>query len=103
VKTRTFAGSGNFVGYGNDDEFDWLAIVILPGEGSDRRRIFIVPRHVARERSYAVGHRSGRGFFVHRLVPPPPSPFPTGQPVQGGGWGLADDENNFGLSEEPIT
>src|SRR6267154_1358058 len=29
VKTRTFAKSGNFVGYNDDDQFDWLAIVIL--------------------------------------------------------------------------
>src|SRR5712691_4188514 len=41
VKTRTFARSGNFVGYGNDDEFDWFAIVILPGKGCQTRRIFI--------------------------------------------------------------
>jgi hypothetical protein len=99
VKTRTFARSGNFVGYGNDDKFDWLAMVILPGEGLKARRIFIVPRPIADLRSYAAETRQGRGFFVHRLVQPPPSPFPTGGPVQGGGWGLADYENNFALSE----
>jgi hypothetical protein len=43
VKTRTFARSGHFVGYGNDDEFDWLAIVILPGETCKTRHIFISP------------------------------------------------------------
>jgi hypothetical protein len=99
VKTRTFARSGNFVGYHDSDKFDWLAIVILPGEGLEVRRIFLVPYSIARERSYQADYRSGRGFFVHRLIHPPPSPFPTGQPAQGGGWGLADYENNFGLSE----
>ena len=99
VKTRTFARSGNFVGYGNDDKFNWLAIVILPSEGLDTRRIFIVPRNIADQRSYAAEPRHGRGFFVHQLVQLPPSSFPTGGTVQGGGWGLADYENNFGLSE----
>jgi hypothetical protein len=40
VKTRTVARSGNFVGYNEDDQFDWLAIVILPAEGFERRRVF---------------------------------------------------------------
>jgi hypothetical protein len=103
VKTRTFARSGNFVGYGNHDKFDSLAIVILPDPGLNARRIFIVPCRVAHERSYQADYRGGRGFFVHRLVHPPPSPFPRGEPVLGGGWGLADYENNFGLSEEPTN
>src|SRR5712672_1398587 len=47
VKTRTFAKSGNFVGYNDDDHFDWLAIVILPAEGVEGRRIFIIPKTVA--------------------------------------------------------
>jgi len=52
VKTRTFARSGSFVGYSNNDVFDWLAIVILPGEGCPTRRIFIIPGGVALARSY---------------------------------------------------
>jgi len=61
------------------------------------RRIFIVPRDIAAERSYAAERRDGRGFFVHRLIDDPPSPFPIGELVRAGGWGLADYENNFGL------
>jgi hypothetical protein len=97
VKTRTFARSGNFVGYGNEDEFDWLAIVILPGGGFEARRIFIVPCDIADKRSYVAERRNGRGFFVHKLIVPPPSPLPIGVTVPAGGWGLADYENNFGL------
>jgi hypothetical protein len=100
VKTRTFARSGNFVGYNDDDKFDWLAIVILPGEGYDRRRIFIVPYEVAQKRSYEAEYRGGRGFFVHKLIDWPPSPI--SDPVPAGGWGLADFEDNFTLSLTPL-
>jgi hypothetical protein len=95
VKTRTFAPSGNFVGFGNDDKFDWLAIVILSGSGCATRRIFIVTNKIAKERSYPADNRNGRGFFVHKLTDMPPSPLPKA--VQKGGWGLADYENNFVL------
>jgi hypothetical protein len=96
VKTRTFAPSGNFVGFGNDDKFDWLAIVILPDNGRVTRRIFIVPNNIVQERSYLAKPRNGRGFFVHKLIAMPPSPLPKS--IQKGGWGLADYENNFDLS-----
>jgi hypothetical protein len=99
VKTGTFAKSGNFVGYNNDDEFDWLAIVILPGEGCETRRIFIVPREIAKERSYLAEYRKGRGFFVHKLIATPGDW--KGKPVPTGGWGLADYENNFRLNATP--
>lgn len=47
VKSRTFKKGAAFVEYNEYDVFDWLAIVILPGNGELRRRIFIVPRSVA--------------------------------------------------------
>ncbi len=99
VKTRTFAKSGNFVGYNNSDQFDWLAIVILPGEGCETRRIFIVPREIAEKRSYVADPRNGRGFFVHKLIAAPEDW--EGKPVPAGGWGLADYENNFRLKPTP--
>ena len=99
VKTRTFARSGNFVGYSNDDKFDWLAIVILPAEGCETRRIFIVPYNIAQERSYLAEPRNGRGFFVHKLIAPPP--ISLEEPVPSGGCGLADCENNFTLIQIP--
>src|ERR1019366_1925160 len=68
VKTRTFAKTGYFVGYDNDDQFDWLAIVILPAEEFEQRRIFVIPHDVAQKRSYEAEHRKGRGFFVHKLI-----------------------------------
>jgi hypothetical protein len=97
VKTRTFAKSGNFVGFGNEDKLDWLAIVILPGLSSDARRIFIAPCEVVLRLSYEAKHRESRGFFVNRLMEMPPDPLPD-EPVPTGGWGLGDYENNFGLA-----
>ncbi len=99
VKTRTFAQSGSFVGYGKDDVFDWLAIVILPAKGCEARRIFIIPAEVAEVRSYLAEHRNGRGFFVHKLVRWPTHPLPT--PPPAGGSNLADFEDNFRLSSFP--
>ena len=99
VKTRTFAKSGSFVGYGNDDIFDWLGIVILPAEGCATRRIFIIPAEVAQARSYQAEHREGRGFFAHKLVTWPTYPVPSPPPT--GGAGLADFEENFRLNPTP--
>jgi hypothetical protein len=62
VHSQAATSSGN----GNDDKFNWLAIVILPGEGLDTRRIFIVPRDIADQRSYIVEPRQGRAFFVRK-------------------------------------
>jgi hypothetical protein len=40
VKTRTYERKYAFIGYDDIDEFDWLAVVILPGPGCARRRFF---------------------------------------------------------------
>jgi hypothetical protein len=88
VKTRTFAQKNQFVGYSNDDVFDWLAIVILPGPGCPGRRYFVVPREVADQRSHAAEFRVGRGFMVHKLVKRPDEDRE----------GLADFEGNFSLA-----
>ncbi len=47
VKSRTYKKGASFVEYHKSDVFDWLAVVLLPGEGSPLRRIFIIPRDVA--------------------------------------------------------
>jgi hypothetical protein len=48
VKSRTFKpGGGKFVTYLDTDSFDWLAIVLLPGGDQQKRRIFLIPRHLA--------------------------------------------------------
>src|SRR4051812_7033334 len=55
VKTRTFARNGHFVALSNDDQFDWLAVVILPEVVTDhQRRIFIVPHEIVLQRSYVA-------------------------------------------------
>ena len=47
VKSRTFKVGAAFVEYKETDVFDWLAIVILPGNIETQRRIFVIPRHIA--------------------------------------------------------
>jgi len=56
VKSRTFKRGSAFVSYSAVDVFDWLAIVLLPGDGAPSRRIFVIPRHVADEaaRTYST-------------------------------------------------
>jgi len=81
--TSTTKG-GDFIGYADVDVFDWLVVVILPGPGCERRRIFIVPRDVADERSYHAERRDGRGFRVNKVVET-----------------LADYEDNFALLRRP--
>jgi len=56
VKARTFKhGSDTFVTYQATDQFDWLAIVLLPGADQMERRFFIVPRAVADARATKAG------------------------------------------------
>jgi|SRR5579864_2574039 len=101
VKTRTYGRTHQFVGYNDIDEFDWLAVVVLPGPGCNRRRFFIVPRRVADERGSVKNRRwrkdprrhLGRHFFIHRLVKLPTRDNPSG---------LQDYEDNFGLSLTPV-
>jgi hypothetical protein len=50
VKARTYKPGSNFVGYNDRDVFDWLAIVLLPGDTLAERRFFLVPRSVCDER-----------------------------------------------------
>ena len=50
VKARTFKRGGDtFVVYSNRDVFDWLAIVLLPGDNLAERRFFLIPRTHADE------------------------------------------------------
>jgi hypothetical protein len=47
VKSRTFKRGAAFVRSSAVDVFDWLAVVILPGEDFVGRRIFVIPRSAA--------------------------------------------------------
>jgi len=52
VRSRTFKRGGDtFVSYNANDQFDWLAIVLLPGADQLARTMFIVPRSVADARA----------------------------------------------------
>jgi hypothetical protein len=51
VKSRTFKKGSAFVVYLTKDVFDWLAVVLLPGETETKRRIFLIPRAVADEKA----------------------------------------------------
>jgi hypothetical protein len=55
VKSRTFKRGASFVAYDRRAEFDWLAVVLLPGEDQTQRRSFVVPRHIADARSRKDG------------------------------------------------
>ena len=44
VKSRTFKKGPAFVRYSDHDQFDWLAIVILPTEAAERRSHYVAPR-----------------------------------------------------------
>lgn len=51
VKSRTFKRGAAYVVYNAPDTFDWLAIVLLPGDGNEKRRVFIIPRAIADEKA----------------------------------------------------
>src|SRR5215469_4552731 len=44
VKSRTFKPGAAYVAYLETDNFDWLAIVLLPHGPQNRRQVFIIPR-----------------------------------------------------------
>jgi hypothetical protein len=47
VKSCMFKRGEVFVSYLEGDTFDWLAIIMLPGDGDPKRRFFLIPRAVA--------------------------------------------------------
>jgi hypothetical protein len=51
VKSRTFKPGPAYVAYMATNDFDWLAIVVLPGATEVRRRIFIIPRALADQKA----------------------------------------------------
>ncbi len=61
------------------DSFDWLALVILPGESETQRRMFLIPRDVAVEKA----RRNN----------------PTLKSPNEGGWSVGEAANIFTLFE----
>jgi hypothetical protein len=57
VKTRTFKPA-DYVAYRQADRFDFLALVLLPGNGLARRRIFLIPRLIADAKMKKDGPRA---------------------------------------------
>jgi len=52
VKSRTFKrGGATFVEFNTKHQFDWLAIVFLPGADQQTRKIFIIPKAIADARA----------------------------------------------------
>lgn len=47
VKSRTFKRGSAYVEYKADDQYDWLAIVLLSADGAEARDVYLVPRPVA--------------------------------------------------------
>ena len=47
VKSRTYKPGAAYVEYRADDQFDWLAIVLLSDSSAERREIYVVPRALA--------------------------------------------------------
>ena len=47
VKSRTWKSGAAYVSYYEQDQFDWLAIVLLHNEASNRRDVYLIPREVA--------------------------------------------------------
>lgn len=51
VKSGTLEQEPAYIGYCATDPFDWLALVILPGDSETQRRIFVIPRDIADEKA----------------------------------------------------
>lgn len=51
VKSRTYKRGPAYLEYNIGDKFDWLAIVLLPGNGEEKRRIYLIPRELADQRA----------------------------------------------------
>ncbi|MDX2028211.1 MAG: hypothetical protein SFW62_06215 [Alphaproteobacteria bacterium] len=47
VRARTYKPGAAYVGYLETEDFDWLAIVTLPGGSETERRFFLIPRKLA--------------------------------------------------------
>ncbi|MER9545692.1 hypothetical protein NKI72_27200 [Mesorhizobium sp. M0437] len=72
VKSRTFKRGAAYVGYNDYDQFDWLAIVLLPSEGFKARAIYLVPRPEAERlarRDKATSKTAAERYFRVDQVP----------------------------------
>jgi hypothetical protein len=52
VKSRTIKDGDAYIAYQTDDEFDWLAIVLLPRSRKQERQFFLIPKAVSDDVAY---------------------------------------------------
>ena len=71
VKSRTFRRGDSFLEYQANDQFDWLAIVLLPGADEAQHQFFIVPRKFAdsnaRRNSPTTKSANGRYWRIDEI------------------------------------
>lgn len=64
VRSRTFKRGGDtFVWWDGKGEFDWLAIVLLPGADQSNRRVFIVPKSAANQRAIRLRSKDPNDMY----------------------------------------
>jgi len=64
ASSRTFKrGANTDVDFDSTAQFDWWAIVLLPGDGPTKRRFFFVPKEVAEVRSRRNNPKTKWGHF----------------------------------------
>jgi TetR/AcrR family transcriptional repressor of bet genes len=54
VASASFMQGEVYIDIPSGDEWDWLGIVILPGEGQSHRRLFVLPRAAVLRQSYRI-------------------------------------------------
>ena len=89
VKSRTFKRGAAFVGYQQSDVFHWLAIVLLPDDLQNERRIFLLPRSIADAQSRSNSPTAKNASERYWRIDEVPNRF-------------SDYESNFGLLERPL-
>lgn len=67
VKARTFKRGSAFVTYNVEDQFDWLAIVLLECEEGERRRVFLVPHEESNKRAKKDGANAKTNEWYYRI------------------------------------
>jgi len=88
VKSRTFKRGAAFVSYREQDVFDWLAIVLLPGGDQKERRIYLVPRLIADQKARRNRPTAKNASERYWRIDEVPTRF-------------SEFESNFRLSEQP--
>lgn len=68
VKSRTFKHGAAYVVYNQNDDFEWLAIVLLPGAEQKQRRYFLLPRSVADSHFTKPSKTGDRDCLVHSVA-----------------------------------